>query len=101
MTQLRQDYPQFVQLQTEIIVVGPEDAETFRQYWQQEELPFLGLPDPQHTVMRLYGQEVKLFTLGRLPVQVLIDIAGRLRYVHYSSSMWDIPANAAILQRLR
>jgi peroxiredoxin Q/BCP len=98
---LRQGYQQFVALNTEILVIGPETAAAFRQYWQQEDLPFIGLPDPEHRVLKLYGQEVKLFKLGRLPAQMLIDTSGMLRYVHYGHSMADIPANEEILQLIR
>lgn len=98
---MRQGYQQFVQLNTEILVVGPETAVAFQQYWQQEDLPFIGLPDPEHSVLKLYGQEVKLFRLGRLPAQMLIDTSGMLRYVHYGHSMVDIPANEEMLQLIR
>jgi peroxiredoxin Q/BCP len=101
LAQLRQGYQQFVALNTEILVVGPEAAAAFGQYWLQEDLPFVGLPDPQQTVLKLYGQEVKLFKLGRLPAQMLIDTSGTLRYVHYGHSMADIPANEEILQLIR
>lgn len=94
---MRRDYQRFQQLQTEIIVIGPEDAEAFRNYWLKEDLPFIGLPDPEHTVLTLYGQEVKLFKLGRLPALMLIDTAGMLQYVHYGDSMADIPSDDAIL----
>ena len=101
MAQLRQDYPKFVRLNTEIVVIGPENADAFRKYWQKERLPFIGLPDPQHTVLKLYGQEVKLFKFGRMPAQMLIDQAGILRYVHYGHSMADIPSNAEVLQLIK
>jgi len=52
-------------------------------------------------VLKLYGQEVKLFKLGRLPAQMLIDTSGLLRYVHYGHSMADIPANEEILRLIR
>ncbi len=97
MAQLRQDYSQFVKLDTEIIVAGPEKPEAFREYWAKEDLPFIGLPDPEHKVLKLYGQEVKLFKLGRLPAQMLIDKSGKVRFVHYGHSMADIPANQEII----
>lgn len=97
MAQLRRDYEQFVSLDTEILVAGPEKAEAFREYWVKENLPFIGLPDPEHRVLKLYGQEVKLFKLGRLPAQMLIDKSGTVRFVHYGHSMSDIPANEEIL----
>jgi peroxiredoxin len=97
MAQLRQDYPQFVARDIEVVVVGPEDARAFSDYWQKESLPFIGLPDPNASVLKLYGQEVNLFKLGRMPAQVLIDKAGVARFVHYGHDMSDIPKNEEIL----
>ncbi|MBN2160327.1 MAG: redoxin domain-containing protein [Spirochaetes bacterium] len=97
MAQLRRDYQQFASLDTEIIVVGPEKAEAFRDYWAKEGLPFIGLPDPERRVLKLYGQEVKLLKLGRMPAQMLINKAGKVRYVHYGHSMSDIPSNEEII----
>ena len=73
MAQLRLDYAQFVARDVEIVVIGPEDAAQFAGYFAKESLPFVGLPDPTASVLKLYGQEVKLFKLGRMPAQVLID----------------------------
>jgi len=97
MAQLRQEHAQFVARDVEVLVVGPDDAQTFAEYWQGESLPFIGLPDPAHSVLKLYGQEVNLFKLGRMPAQVLIDKAGLARFVHYGHSMADIPANEELL----
>jgi len=97
MAQLRQDHSKFVERDVEIVVVGPEDAAAFVQYWQAESLPFVGLPDPTYSVLKLYGQEVKLFKLGRMPAQVLVDKAGIARFVHYGHDMSDIPENEEIL----
>jgi peroxiredoxin len=98
MAQLRQDYQQFVKLDTEIVVVGPENADAFREYWTKEDLPFIGLPDPRHMVLKLYGQEIKLFKLGRMPAQLLINKSGKVRFVHYGHSMSDIPPNDEIIK---
>ena len=100
MAQLRRDYEKFAKLDTEILVAGPENAEAFKKYWEKENLQFVGLPDPEHRVLKLYGQEVKLFKLGRLPAQVIIDKSGRVRYVHYGHSMMDIPENKELLELL-
>jgi peroxiredoxin Q/BCP len=97
MAQLRQDYDEFIERETEIVVVGPEGKQAFQRYWQSEDLPFIGLPDPKHVVLKRYGQEVKLFQLGRMPAQMIIDKEGRIRYIHYGRSMADIPENAEIL----
>jgi peroxiredoxin len=100
MVQLRQDYDEFVQRDAEVIVIGPEDGAAFARYWEKENLPFVGLPDPKHTVLKLYGQEINLFKLGRMPAQVIVDRTGQARYVHYGHSMSDIPSNEELLALL-
>lgn len=97
MAQLRQDYDEFVKRNTTILVVGPEGAKPFKEYWTHNSLPFIGLPDPKSSVLKLYGQEVNLFKLGRMPAQVLIDKKGIARFVHYGHSMSDIPENKELL----
>ena len=100
MAQLRQDYAEFEKRQTQIIVVGPEDAGAFGAYWKENDLPFIGLPDPKASVLKLYGQEVNLFKLGRMPAQVLVDREGIAQFVHYGHSMSDIPENAELFALL-
>ena len=100
MAQLRQEYHQFTEHETEILVIGPEDAREFRTYWAKEQLPFIGLPDPKHRVLDLYGQEVKLLKLGRMPAQVIIDKQGIIRFAHYGNGMQDIPSNQELLHTL-
>ena len=97
MAQLRQDYPRLVERHAQVVVVGPEAARAFQDYWRKENLPFIGLPDPEHQVLKLYGQEVNLFKLGRMPAQVIIDKQGIARYVHYGHSMSDIPTTEEML----
>lgn len=101
MAQLRQEYDKFVALNAEIIVVGPENAKAFQKYWRENDLPFVGLPDPKHSVLKQYGQQIKLFKLGRMPAQVIIDKAGVARYVHYGKDMTDIPENQKLLDLLK
>jgi peroxiredoxin Q/BCP len=100
MAQLRRDYDEFVERDAEVIVVGPEGEAAFARYWEKESLPFVGLPDPKHTVLKLYGQEINLFKLGRMPAQVIVDRAGQARYVHYGHSMSDVPPNEELLALL-
>jgi len=100
MAQLRQDYQEFVKRQTQVIVVGPENAKIFASYWKEHDLPFVGLPDPMASVLKLYGQEINVFKLGRMPAQVIVDKAGVARFVHYGRDMSDIPSNADVFKLL-
>ena len=97
MAQLRDGYGEFIERDAEIVVVGPEDKAAFARYWEREDLTFVGLPDPEHQILKRYGQEVNLFKLGRMPAQLIIDRTGRVRYVHYGHSMLDIPSNEKLL----
>jgi len=83
-----------------VVVVGPEDAKAFERYWREHDLPLIGLPDPKASVLKLYGQEVNLFKLGRMPAQVIVDRNGIARFVHYGHSMSDIPESAEVLTLL-
>jgi peroxiredoxin Q/BCP len=100
MAQLRRDYPEFEKRRTQIIVIGPENAKAFAGYWHEHDLPFIGLPDPKSSVLKLYGQEINLFKLGRMPAQVIVDMGGVVRFVHYGHAMSDIPENEEILEIL-
>jgi len=100
MAQLRQDYVEFTRRGAEIIVVGPEGESAFQAYWEREKLPFIGLPDPGASVLKLYSQEVSLFKMGRMPAQVVVDRKGIARFVHYGHSMSDIPRNGEFLDLL-
>jgi peroxiredoxin len=100
MAQLRDEYDRFAAYGSEIIVVGPEGPAAFKAHWRKNALPFVGLPDPKHQVLKRYGQQVNLFKLGRMPAQVIVDLRGRVRFAHYGHSMMDIPANSEILDLL-
>ena len=100
MAQLRQDFAEFEKRQTTILVIGPESAPAFARYWRENELHFIGLPDPAHRILKLYGQEVNLFKLGRMPAQAVVDKKGMARFVHYGHSMSDIPENGEVLDLL-
>jgi len=101
MAQLRHDYDKFVAAAAQILVIGPESPQAFNAYFLREKLPFIGLPDPSHSVLKLLGQQVNLFKLGRMPGQIIVDKAGLVRYIHYGHDMTDIPANEEILALLK
>ena len=100
MARLRQNYQKFVERNAELIAVGPEDSKTFAEFWRREKMPFTGIPDPEHTIAKLYGQKVNLLKLGRMPAMIVIDRRGKIRYQHYGESMSDIPEDEEILALL-
>ena len=78
--------------------MGPHPLEIFDKYWQNERIPFVGLPDPSHSVAVQFRQEVNLFKLGRMPLSCVVDANGYIRFAHYGTSMRDIPSNDELLQ---
>ncbi len=97
---MRQDYQKFVERSTEIITVGPEDAGSFTQWWHEHEMPFIGIPDPNHEIAKLYNQQFKLLRGGRLPAMAIIDKQGIIRLMHYADLPSDIPTDEEILALL-
>lgn len=101
MAQLRQDYQQFLDHNTEVIAVGPESQKDFKKFWEKNNMPFIGLADPQHDAARLYEQEVTFLKFGRIPAEILIDQEGIVRYAHYAQNMADIKKNSEILSMIK
>jgi len=97
LARLRNEYEKFTSRGVEILAIGPNPRETFAQYWANEKISFIGLPDEDHRVARIYKQEVNLFKLGRMPLSCIVDRKGYIRFAHYGASMQDIPSNNELL----
>jgi peroxiredoxin Q/BCP len=91
LARFRDSYAGFVERGAELIAVGPDGLEQFKRYWQREEIPFIGMPDPENTVAKMYRQEVNLFKFGRMPMNCIVDTEGYIRYIHYSANRMDYP----------
>ena len=90
----------FINQETQILVIGPDNARAFSLFWESRRIPFIGLPDPDHTISTIYDQEVSIKKLGRMPALVIVDKNGFVRYIHYSDAMNDIPKNEELLKIL-
>jgi peroxiredoxin len=94
---MRDHYSEFIAHGAEIVAVGPDGASIFQRYWKNEKIPYIGLPDPEKKVLQLYKQEINIFKLGRMPLNCVVDLNGRIRYVHFGSNMADIPDNETFI----
>lgn len=95
--QLRKDYQQFTTRGAEILALGPDGTNAFRHFWDDNQMPFIGLSDVKSKVADLYYQEVNLLKLGRMPALFVIDRKGLVRYLHYGEAMQDTAKNAEVL----
>ena len=98
MARLRDGYAEFTERGAEILAIGPDSLDKFASYWEENNLPFPGLPDPKKQVSKVYKQEINLFKLGRMPLNAILDRKGFIRFIHYGYSMSDIPDNETLLQ---
>jgi peroxiredoxin Q/BCP len=91
LARFRDAYAGFVSRGAELLAVGPDAPEPFQRYWAREHIPFIGMPDPDHRVAKIYKQEINLFKFGRMPMNCIIDTKGNIRYIHYSTTRLDYP----------
>lgn len=80
-----------------IITFGPDGPHAFKKYWEENNLPFIGLADLRSRVASRYEQEINFFKWGRMPALFVLDRQGMIRYAHYGDSMSDIPSNETVL----
>ncbi|HOO47387.1 MAG TPA: redoxin domain-containing protein, partial [Deltaproteobacteria bacterium] len=64
---MKKDIKQFTDRNAQVVVVAPHEKAKVRDYWEKENLPFIGIPDPDGRLGKLYGQEWNLMKLGRMP----------------------------------
>lgn len=98
--QLRDEIARFTAANAEIVAVGPDSPAAFTRFWQEKRIPFVGIPDPDHTISDRFQQEVVWWRLGRMPALVVVDQNSRVRWAHYGQGMSDIPSNDKLLQVL-
>jgi len=101
MAQLRNASEEYSKSDTLVLIVAPESAEAFQKMWREEAIPFIGLPDPTHSMLKDFGKQVNLFKLGRVPTQILVDKQGNARYVHYGHAPSDMLSNEEILSLIK
>jgi len=97
---MKKDFAEFAAYDAQIVVVVRDKKEKVAEYWQENELPYFGVPDPDATLGNLYGQQWKALKLGLMPANFVVDRQGRIAFAHYSSGMSDIPSNESVLKIL-
>jgi len=97
---MRDDYQKFEDAGAKIVVVGKHSQDEMKKYWDQNSLPYIGIPDPNSNVSEIFRQQWKLLKLGLMPALFVVDKKGRIAFAHYSSGMSDIPQNDLVLKEV-
>ncbi|MBN2297961.1 MAG: redoxin domain-containing protein [Deltaproteobacteria bacterium] len=97
---MKKEIKEFTGRKARIVVVAPHEKAEVSAYWEKEDLPFIGIPDPDGRLGKLYGQECNLMKLGRMPALFIIDTKGVVLFSQYARSMADIPENKELLEIL-
>ncbi|GEM_PF-5778460 len=58
MMQLHQDYNKFLEKDTKIAVIGPENANKFKDYWEENNLKFYGIPDEKNLYLNYMSRRL-------------------------------------------
>lgn len=101
MVQLRNEADALAALQAEVVVIGPDSADSFRRFWLAYRMPFTGVPDPSGAILESLGQESHWWQLGRMPSALIVDKRGNVRWVHRGNTMWDLPDIALMKTALK
>jgi peroxiredoxin len=97
---LRDNYPEFEERNAEILVLARDTLDNARGYFEQNELPFPCLPDPDAEVYRLYDVKSAVISLGQRPGLFVIDGEGTVRYSYLGWQQWEIPSVEETLEVL-
>ena len=98
--QMKEDIREFMERNAQIVVIAPHEKARVRAYWEKENLPFIGIPDPDGRLAKLYGQEWNLFKLGRMPAMFIVDQKGFIVFSQYARTMADVPENSSLFKVL-
>ncbi len=81
-----------------MVAVAKDDLNKVKEYWAEEKIPYLGVPDPSGKIGDLYHQKSKF---GLMPAVFVIDRKGVLKMAHYGTGMKDIPTVETLLMTLK
>ncbi|MBN2297932.1 MAG: redoxin domain-containing protein [Deltaproteobacteria bacterium] len=97
---MKKDIRQFTDRKAQIVVIAPHEKAKVEAYWEKENLPFIGIPDPDGKLGKLYGQEWNLIKMGRMPALFIIDKKSAIVFSQYAKNMADIPENNELFEVL-
>jgi len=98
---MQKELNKFTALGSKIVVVIRNNAKNVNDFWKKNKLQYIGIPDKDKKLGKLYRQQWKLIKLGLMPAMFVINQQGKISYSYYSNNMKDIPENKTIFEVLK
>ena len=92
---MRDSHDLYTKAGATVVAVSQDDAEDVTEYFDENNIPFACIPDPEGKLKALYNQHSKM---GPLPAVFVINQQGQLELAHYGESMKDIPTSEELLK---
>ncbi len=97
MMQLHKEKKEFDKRNIKVVSICPENIEKIERFLSSENIDLELVADPKHIIADEYNQQVKIFKLGRMPAQIILNNKGEKIFEHFANSMRDIIENREIL----
>jgi len=97
---LRERYEEFEKRDARVLAIAPDTLENARTFFQEHDIPFPCLPDPDRKVFRQYDVKSAMISLGQRPGLFIIDKEGIVRYAYLGWQQWEIPSVDETLAQL-
>ncbi len=88
---MRDGYSEFTRRGAEILAIAPDTLGNAREFFQEHDIPFPCLPDPDRAVFRLYDVKSSPISLGQRPGLFVVDGEGVVRSAYLGWQQWEIP----------
>lgn len=98
---MTEQYQEFRNAGAEIIALVRDNQVAVHTYFEEHDIPFPCLVDPENRVYRQYDVKSKLLSLGQRPALFVLDKEGIVRYAYLGSQQWEIPSNEEVLAILQ
>jgi peroxiredoxin len=97
---LRDSIEEFEKRDAQLLAIAPDTLEHAQAYFQQHDIPFPCLADPDRRVFRQYDVKSALVSLGQRPGLFIVDGEGVVRYAYLGWQQWEIPTVEETLREL-
>lgn len=97
---MRDSIEEFEKRDAQVLAIAPDTLENALAYFQQNDLPFPCLADPDRRVFRQYDVKSAMVSLGQRPGLFIVDGEGTVRYAYLGWQQWEIPSIEETLREL-